>query len=77
MVLSHLSHVWFSAILWIVAHQAPLPLGFFRQKYFSGLLSPPSGDISNTGIEQKSLMSPELAGGFFTTSANILVSEKW
>ena len=29
---------------------------------------PSSGDLPNTGIEPRSLMSPALAGGFFTTS---------
>ena len=30
--------------LWTVAHQAPLSMGFFRQKYWSGLPFPSSGD---------------------------------
>ena len=30
---------------------------------------PPPGDLPDTGIEATSLMSPTLAGGFFTTSA--------
>ena len=29
---------------------------------------PPPGDLPNPGTEPASLMSPELAGGFFTTS---------
>ena len=44
-------------------------MGFFRQKYWSGLPCPPPGDLPNPGIEPASLMSPELAGGFFTYSA--------
>ena len=44
-------------------------MGFFRQKYWSGLPCPPPGDLPNPGIEPASLMSPELAGGFFTSSA--------
>ena len=32
-----LSHVRLFAILWIVAHQAPLSMGFSRQEYWSGL----------------------------------------
>ena len=44
-------------------------MGFSRQEYFSGLPCPPSGDLPNPGIEPVSLMSPTLAGGFFTTSA--------
>ena len=44
-------------------------MGFSRQEYWSGLpfLSP--GDLPNLGIEFMSLMSPALAGGFFTTAA--------
>ena len=48
-----------------VAHQGPLSMGFSRQKYWSGLPCPPQGDPP--GIEPESLMSPALAGGFFTT----------
>ena len=51
-----------------VAHQAPLSMGFSRQEYWSGLLCPPPGDLPNPGIEPVSLMSPALAGRFFTTS---------
>jgi len=43
-------------------------MGFSRQEYCSGLPCPPSGDLSNPGNEPTSLMSPELAGRFFTTS---------
>ena len=32
-VLSHFSHGWLFATLWIVAHQAPLSMGFSRQVY--------------------------------------------
>ena len=31
---------------------------------------PPPGDLPNPGLEPKSLASPALAGGFFTTSAS-------
>ena len=34
----------------------------------TGLPCPPPGDLPNPGIELVSLMSPALAGGFFTTS---------
>ena len=63
-----LKMVYVSDSLWTVAHQASLPLGFSRQEYWSGLPCPPPGDLSNPGIEPWSLMSPALAGGFFTTS---------
>ena len=52
-----------------VAHQAALSMGFTRQEYWSGLLRPPAGDLPDPGMEPASLMSPALAGGFFTTSA--------
>ena len=35
--------------LWIVAHQAPLSMGFSRQDFWSGLPCPPSGDFSDPG----------------------------
>ena len=54
---------------WTVAHQAPLPIEFPRQEYWSGLLFPPPGDLPDPGIEPMSLTSPTLAGRFFTTSA--------
>ena len=57
-----------SAILWTVARQAPLSMGFSRQEYWSELPCPPPGDLPNPGIKPKSLVSPALAGGFFTTS---------
>ena len=52
-----------------VACQAPLSLRFSRQEYWSRLPCPPPGDRPNPGIKPTSLMSPALAGGFFTTSA--------
>ena len=49
-------------------HQAPLSMETSRQEYCSGLLFSPPGDLSNTGIEPTSLVSPALAGGFFITA---------
>jgi len=43
----------------------PLSMGFFRQEYWSGV---GSGDLPNPGMGPESLMSPSLAGRFFTTS---------
>ena len=40
---------------------------FSRQEYWSELPDPPSGDLPNPGIEPVSLLSPALAGVFFTT----------
>ena len=56
-------------ISWTVAHQAPLSMGFSRQEYWSELPLAPPGDLPNPGMEPTSLLSPALAGGFFTTSA--------
>ena len=57
------------AALWTAACQAPLSIRFSRQEYWSGLPCPPPEDLPNPGIKPTSLMSPTLAGGFFTTSA--------
>ena len=56
-----------SATPWAVAHQAPLSMGLSRQGYWSGLPFPPPGDLRDPGTEPASLMSPALAGRFFTT----------
>ena len=42
-------------------------MGFFRQEHWCGLPFPTPGDLPNPGIESASLMSPALAGEFFTT----------
>ena len=52
---------------WAVAHQAPLSMGFSRQKYWSGLPCPPPGNLTDPGIKPTYLVYPALAGGFFTT----------
>ena len=39
---------------WTVAHYAPLPMGFPRQEYWSGLPFPFPGDLPNPGIEPRS-----------------------
>jgi len=43
-------------------------MGFSRKEYWSELPCPPPTDLPDPGIEPRSLMSPALAGGFFTTS---------
>ena len=68
-MLSHFSHVQFFATLWTVACQAPQAMGFPRQEYWNGLPFPSPGHLPDPEIEPMSLMSPALAGGFFTTSA--------
>ena len=51
MKVKSLSHVQLFVIPWTVAHKTPLSMGFFRQEYWSGLPSPPPGDLPNPGIE--------------------------
>ena len=49
----------------MVAHQAPLPMEFFRQEYWRGLPFPSPENLPDPGIEP---LSPalQLAGRFFT-----------
>ena len=54
---------------WIVVCQAPLSMRFPRQEeYWSGLPFPTPGDLPDPGLNP-SLVSPALAGGFFTANA--------
>ena len=46
----HVSSVVFETP-WTVAHQAPLPMGFPRQEYWSGLPFPSPGDLPDPGIK--------------------------
>ena len=43
-------------------------MGFPRQEYCSGLPFPTPGHLPDPGIEPESLVSPALAGGFFTAA---------
>ena len=43
-----------SVIPWTVAHQAPPPMEFSRQEYWSVLSLPSPGDLPNPGIEHRS-----------------------
>ena len=52
---------------WTAALQPPLSMEFSKQEYWSGLPFPTPGDLPNPGMEPASLVSPVLAGGFFTT----------
>ena len=67
--LSHFSRAQICASPWTVACQTPLSMGFSRQECWCGLPCPPPRDLPALGIEPAILMSPALAGGFFTTSA--------
>ena len=39
---------------WTVAYQAPLPMGFSKQEYWSGLPFPSPRDLPDPGIEPRS-----------------------
>ena len=56
-----------SAIPWTAADQAPLSMELSWQEYWSGLPFPPPGHLPDPRIKPKSLVSPALAGRFFTT----------
>ena len=60
------------ATLWTLACQAPLPMGFSRQEYWSGLLCHPPENLPHQGIKPASLIFPALKGRFFTTSTTCL-----
>ena len=60
--------VWLSAAPRTAARHTPLSMGFSRQEHWSGLPGPPPGDLPDPGAEPLVLMSPALAGEFFTTS---------
>ena len=61
---------------WIVAHKAPLSLGFPRQEYWSELPFPSPGCLLDSGIEHE---PPALAGSFFTTEpqGSPVLNFKW
>ena len=68
MYVSVLSRVQLFATSWTVALQAPLSIEFSRQEYWIRLPFPPPADLPGPGIEPMSLVSPALAGRFFTTA---------
>ena len=77
---SVLSHIQLFATPWTVAWQAPLPMRFPRQEYWSGLTFPSPGDLSNPGIEPRSpalqadSLSSEPPGKAVVLQAHVLVS---
>ena len=54
---------------WTVACQAPLSIGFSRQKYWSGLPFPSPGDLPDPGTEPE---SPRLQAHSLPTSRTAL-----
>ena len=59
-----LSHVLLFVTLGTVARQAPMSMELSRQAYRSGVPFPTPGDLSDSGLEPASLVSPALAGRF-------------
>ena len=55
-----LSCVQLFATPWIIAHWAPLSMGFPREEYWSGLPFPSSGDLPDPGIKPTSPVTPAL-----------------
>ena len=53
---------WWPILCNHVAHQAPLPIEFSRQEYWSGLPCLFLGNLPNHRIKPTPLMSPALAG---------------
>ena len=51
-----------------IDRQSPLSTGFSRKEYWGGFPCPPPGYLPNPGIKPTFLMSPALAGEFFSTS---------
>ena len=71
-----LSRVQLSATLW-TSHQTPLSMEFSRQEYWRGLPFPIPGDLPDPGVEPRSLVSPALAGRFFTTAPTGKLLARW
>ena len=63
-----LSHVQLFVTSWIITHQAPLSVEFFRQEYWKELPFLTPGDLPNSGIEPTTFAFPVIAGRFFTTA---------
>ena len=67
-VLNYFSCVQLYATLWTAARQAPLPMEILSARILKWVAMPSSGYLPDPGILPMPLMSPALAGGFFTTS---------
>ena len=63
-----LSHVQLFATPSTIACQAPLVYEISQARILEWVVISSSRDLTYPGIEPKALVSPALAGGFFTTS---------
>ena len=59
-MLNRFSHAWLFVILWTVACQVPLSMGFSRQECWSGLSCPLPGDLPDPRIKPESPVAPAL-----------------
>ena len=73
-MLSHFSHGQLFETLWTVAHGLLCPWDFLGKNSGVGCPALLPGDLPKPAIKPASLMSPELAGGFFTLLALIWYS---
>ena len=64
---AHSGEFWQNVVQWRKKWQTTPT--FSRHEYWSGLPCSPPKDLPNPGIEPVSLMTPVLAGGFFSTSS--------
>ena len=55
-------------VLWTMARQAPLSVGFPRQEYWNGVLFPTPRDLPDPGMVPFFLVSPALAAVFQSLS---------
>ena len=69
--LSHFSCTQLCLTPWSIALQGPLSMGLSRQEHWNGLPFSSPGDLPDPGIKPTSLMSPALAGRFFTINATV------
>ena len=69
MSVNHSVSVRLFVTLWTVTHQAPLSMGFFVAKILQWAAMPSLQGSSQSKEQSASLMSLELAGRFFTSSA--------
>ena len=68
-VLSHVSRVQLFVTPRTIVCQAPLSMGILQARILEWLPSPLPGDVPDPEIKPSFLLSPALAGRFFTTSA--------
>ena len=68
-MLSHFSRVQLFATQWTIVRQVPLSMGLSRQEYWSGCHALLQDIFPTEESNPHLLMSPELAGGFFTTGS--------